>query len=150
MGIAATGNWLFSTAHLTRSPPPISKSVSLTILDFALGLFVPPAFKNISWKTFMIFGALCLGAAVQFFISYPETGRKSLEEVEEMFRDGGPKPWHTKLGQSYLDDRTASVAAEQRKSSLEDGDKAHVVRTDGTIDTVEKGETEKAENGGEV
>ena len=33
MGISATANWLF---------------------NFALGLFVPPAFHNISWKTFIV------------------------------------------------------------------------------------------------
>ena len=115
MSIAATGNWLF---------------------NFALGLFVPPAFKNINWKTFMIFGALCLGAAVQFFVSYPETGRKSLEEIEVMFRSGGPKPWKTKLGDSVVDERAASVAAEQKNSS-------HVVRKDGTIDTYENDDSEK-------
>jgi hypothetical protein len=37
-------------------------------------------------QRFQVFGCLCLGAAVQFFVSYPETGRKSLEEIEEMFR----------------------------------------------------------------
>jgi hypothetical protein len=119
MGLAALGNWLF---------------------NFALGLFVPPAFRNISWKTFIVFGVLCLGAAVQFFFSYPETGRKSLEEIEEMFKKGGPTPWRTKLGQSHLDERTASVAAEQRKSSLASEGKTQMVREDGTIETVEKGD----------
>ena len=79
-----------------------------------------------------------MGAAVQFFVSYPETGRKSLEEIEEMFRDGGPKPWQTKLGHSALDERTASVAAERRKESLEQEGKEQVVRADGKIETVKK------------
>ena len=117
-----------------------STTLLLTQTDFALGLFVPPAFKNISWKTFIVFGTLCLGAAVQFFISYPETGRKSLEEIEEMFKSGGPKPWKTKLGVSRVDERAASVAVEQRKQSLDHEGKAQVVRTDGTVDTVEKGD----------
>ena len=78
---------------------------------------------------------------MQFFVSYPETGRKSLEEIEVMFRPGGPKPWKTKLGQSQLDERAASVAAEQRKSPLENEGKDLVVRTDGKIETVQKNET---------
>jgi hypothetical protein len=122
MGIAASGNWLF---------------------NFALGLFIPPAFKNINYQTFIIFGVLCFAAAVQFFVSYPETGRKSLEEIEEMFRKGGPKPWKTKLGGSLLDERTASVAAEQRKVSLADEGKMQVVRQDGTVETVEKGDSDE-------
>ena len=129
MGIAATGNWLF---------------------NFALGLFVPPAFKNISWKTFMIFGALCFGAAVQFFVSYPETGRKSLEEVEEMFRNGAVKPWKTRLGGSHLDERTASLAAEQRKASLAEEGKTEIVREDGTIEQVEKRQLNGYGGGGEA
>jgi len=120
MGIAATGNWMF---------------------NFALGLFIPPAFKNINWKAFMVFGTLCMGAAVQFYVSYPETGRKSLEEIEEMFRDGGPWPWKTKLGRSIVDERAAVFEAEQRKASMENDGKMPVVRQDGRIDHIEKNES---------
>jgi hypothetical protein len=127
MGIAATGNWLF---------------------NFALGLFVPPAFRNISWKTFIVFGVLCLGAAIQFFFSYPETGRKSLEEIEVMFRSGAIKPWKTRLGESKLDDRTASVVEEQRQASIESEGKTRMVRTDGMIDTVEKGDGDDVKSNG--
>ena len=55
MGIAAIGNWLF---------------------NFAIGLFIPPAFVNIRWGLFLVFGILCFMAAVQFFFTYPEV-RKS-------------------------------------------------------------------------
>lgn len=54
-----------------------------------------------------------------------------------MFQKGGPKPWQTKIGDSQLDERTASISAEKHKSSLDDdGGKAHVVRKDGTIGTL--------------
>jgi len=52
MGIAAVGNWLF---------------------NFALGFFIPPGFRNITWKMFIVFGTLCIGAAIQTFFTYPET-----------------------------------------------------------------------------
>lgn len=45
------------------------------MFNFALGLFVPPAFKNINWKAFMVFGTLCMAAAVQFFLTYPEVSK---------------------------------------------------------------------------
>ncbi|KAI9688275.1 MAG: hypothetical protein M1820_010303 [Bogoriella megaspora] len=110
MSIAALFNWLF---------------------NFALGLFVPPAFRNISWKTFIIFGVLCFGAAVQAYVSYPETARKSLEEIEEMFRPGGPKPWQTKVGGSHLEEHIMAVAQEQRKGSITyDEDKTGVMHTE--------------------
>jgi MFS family permease len=97
MSLASLANWLF---------------------NFALGLFVPPAFRNITWKTFIIFGVLCFGAAVQAFVSYPETARKSLEEIEQMFRDGGPRPWHTKPGDSSLEARVQAVREGMREGEL--------------------------------
>jgi MFS family permease len=88
MALAATANWLF---------------------NFALGLFTPPAFQNITWKTFIIFGVLCIGAAVQAFFTYPETCGKTLEEIELLFSKGGPKPWRTKPGGSRLDAEIEAV-----------------------------------------
>ena len=82
MGISALGNWLF---------------------NFALGLYIPPGFINITWKMFIIFGVMCLLGAVQFYFTYPETCQKSLEEIEEMFAPGGPPAWKTKVGHSKLD-----------------------------------------------
>ncbi|KAF2667367.1 general substrate transporter [Microthyrium microscopicum] len=96
MALASLANWLF---------------------NFALGLFVPPAFHNITYKTFIIFGVLCFGAAVQAFVSYPETARKSLEEIEEMFRPGGPKPWQTSVGSSKLDEQIAIVQQNMEKKT---------------------------------
>jgi sugar porter (SP) family MFS transporter len=98
MGIAAVGNWLF---------------------NFALGLFVPPAFRNITWKTFIIFGVLCLAAACQAFFTYPETAGKTLEEIEVLFSDEGPRPWKTKPGQSRLDSEIGKVVlAKERGMSV--------------------------------
>ena len=87
-----------------------------------------------------------MGAAVQFFFSYPETGRKSLEEIEEMFRKGGPKPWKTKLGESTLDQRKDSVAAEQRKTSLGAEGKEQVLRADGKVDVVDQDDVNGVEH----
>ncbi|PGH19218.1 hypothetical protein AJ80_04083 [Polytolypa hystricis UAMH7299] len=88
MGLASLGNWVF---------------------NFALGLFVPPGFANITWKLFIIFGVLCIGAALQVYFTYPETCGKTIEEIEEMFADGGPRPWHTKPGGSKLDAKIEEV-----------------------------------------
>ncbi|KAL2418077.1 High-affinity glucose transporter [Exophiala dermatitidis] len=82
MGISALGNWLF---------------------NFALGLYIPPGFQNIKWGMFIVFGCMCVLGAAQFYLTYPETCNKSLEEIEEMFSPRGPKPWHTHPGGSRLD-----------------------------------------------
>ncbi|KAK6377379.1 hypothetical protein LTR64_000760 [Lithohypha guttulata] len=82
MGIASLGNWLF---------------------NFALGLYTPPGFQNIKYGMFIVFGVMCVLAAVQFCFIYPETCNKSLEEIEDMFAPGGPNAWHTRPGESRLD-----------------------------------------------
>ncbi|KAK5134514.1 hypothetical protein LTR08_006431 [Meristemomyces frigidus] len=93
MGISAIGNWLF---------------------NFALGLYIPPGFISIRYGIFIIFGAMCMLAAVQIYFTYPETANKTLEEIEEMFAPGGPKPWHTKPGESKLD----AIVDEVRTNNL--------------------------------
>lgn len=98
MALAAVANWLF---------------------NFALGLFVPPAFHNISWKTFIIFGVLCFGAAVQAYFTYPETALKSLEEIEFLFSPAGPHPWNTRPGDSLLDAKIENVR-EGRVNSVDE------------------------------
>jgi hypothetical protein len=96
MGIAAVGNWLF---------------------NFALGLFVPPGFRNITWKIFIIFGILCFGAATQCYFTYPETAGKTIEEIEVLFSKEGPHPWKTKPGDSRLDAEIAHVVEAKRGMS---------------------------------
>lgn len=51
MGMATLSNWSF---------------------NFAIGFLIPPGFKNITWKLFMIFGTLSMAAAIQFFFTFPE------------------------------------------------------------------------------
>ncbi|KAH7095904.1 general substrate transporter [Paraphoma chrysanthemicola] len=94
MGIAAIGNWLF---------------------NFAIGLFIPPAFLNIRWRLFVVFGTLCLAAAIQFWFTYPETCGKTIEEIEVLFSDNGPRAWKTKKGHSRLEEEVGAVTSAQAK-----------------------------------
>lgn len=98
MSLAALSNWVF---------------------NFALGMFTPPAFVNITWKLFIIFGVLCIVAAVWFFLLCPETCGKTLEEVELMFSKDGPHPWHTKKGGSRLTAEIEAVKARKTKAESE-------------------------------
>lgn len=66
VALATSANWLF---------------------NFALGYFVPPAFENIQWKTYLVFGVFCTAMAIHVFFMFPETAGKTLEEVEGMFTD---------------------------------------------------------------
>jgi len=84
------------------------KAVALTTsfnwaFNFALGYFVPPAFVNIQWRTYMIFGAFCGAMFLHVFFMFPETAGKTLEEVEDLFTDpAGPRnigtlAWKTRI-----------------------------------------------------
>jgi hypothetical protein len=60
--------------------------------NFALSYFVPPAFVNIQWRTYIIFGVFCVAMFVHVFFMFPETAGKPLEEVTGIFEDPhGPK-----------------------------------------------------------
>jgi len=55
--------------------------------NFALGYFVPPAFVNIAWRTYIIFGVFCIAMFVHVFFMFPETAGKPLEEVIGIFEN---------------------------------------------------------------
>lgn len=65
--------------------------------NFALGYFVPPAFHNIQWKSYLIFGTFAVAMTVHIFFAFPETAGKTLEEVDEIFASGVPA-WKTRKG----------------------------------------------------
>jgi len=65
--------------------------------NFALAYFVPPAFVNITWKTYVLFAVFCAAMFIHVFFMFPETANKPLEEVEHIFdysKPGGRfHPW---------------------------------------------------------
>lgn len=65
------------------------------IFNFALGYFVPPGFKNISWKMYIVFGVFCTAMFIHVYFAFVETKGKTLEEVESIF-NSGLKPWQTR------------------------------------------------------
>lgn len=99
MSLAALSNWIF---------------------NFALNMFTPPALRDITWRLFIIFGVLCILAAAWFWVFYPETCGKTLEEVEVMFSKDGPKPWKTKKGESRLQAEIEAVIARREKGGVTD------------------------------
>lgn len=76
-----------------------SKGTSIAVasdwaFNFALAMFTPPAFRNITWKTYFLFASFC-GAMAYTFFFYPETKNKTLEEVDMFFQSGIPA-WRSK------------------------------------------------------
>jgi len=58
--------------------------------NFALAYFVPPAFANIRWEVYILFGVFCAAMFLHVFFLFPETSQKRLEEVEAIFDDSTP------------------------------------------------------------
>lgn len=69
VALATSGNWAF---------------------NFALAYFVPPAFANITWKTYILFAVFCFAMFWHVFFFFPETANKTLEEVSTIFDDTQP------------------------------------------------------------
>ncbi|CAI6089528.1 unnamed protein product [Clonostachys chloroleuca] len=81
VGLSAAGNWIF---------------------NLALAFFVPPSFTNIQWRSYMIFGTFCIAMTFHIFFTYPETSKKSLEEIDRVFDENLPA-WRTGMDNSFAD-----------------------------------------------
>ncbi|KAL4943788.1 hypothetical protein BDV06DRAFT_129660 [Aspergillus oleicola] len=61
--------------------------------NFALSYFVPPAFVNIQWQVYIIFGVFCTAMFIHVFFMFPETAGKTLEDVEGIFTNPSGIPY---------------------------------------------------------
>jgi len=71
--------------------------------NLALAFFVPPAFTNIQWRTYMIFGTFCAVMFFHVFFFYPETAGKSLEEIDVVFEGTVPAWRSASIGGTFQD-----------------------------------------------
>jgi hypothetical protein len=76
---------------------------------------VAPAFHNIQWKTYIIFGVFCCVMTFHVFFMYPETAGRTLEEIDMVF-DMNVKPWKT----SQVED-TLAAEIEKKEGKAKDG-----------------------------
>lgn len=72
--------------HIRSKAVAFSTSMNWAF-NFALAYFVPPAFENIRWKVYLLFGIFCAIMVLHVFFVFPETSRKPLEEVEAIFNN---------------------------------------------------------------
>ena len=65
-----------------------------------------------------------------------------------MFRPGGLKPWHTKVGQSRLEEHVHEIVEGQRKGSIAyTEDKTRILHTEGKdVSSTEEGTLPKVES----
>lgn len=94
----AITSWAFFAEILPNRTRSKAGSVAVACdwaFNFALAMFTPPAFRNITWKTYFIFGAFCGSMSLHAFLQYPETKGKTLEDIDQMFGEKVPA-WRSK------------------------------------------------------
>jgi hypothetical protein len=90
-----------------------------------LGYFVPPAFVNIRWQTYIVFGVFCVAMWIHVFLCFPETAGKPLEEVTAMFEDPkgmryiGTPAWKTRATTSTTSRLERGQDLEKKRSEEE-------------------------------
>ncbi|KAL4863572.1 hypothetical protein BDV12DRAFT_26107 [Aspergillus spectabilis] len=92
--------------------------------NFALGWFVPPAFENIRWQVYIVFGVFCTAMCIHVFFMFPETGGKTLEDVEAIFTNPngipyiGTPAWKTRneRGRAAILEQTGFDADEEKRA----------------------------------
>lgn len=60
------------------------------IVNFAIAMYTPASFKNLTWKTYIIYAVACLVMAIHVYFGFPETKAKRLEEIGQMWDEGVP------------------------------------------------------------
>jgi sugar porter (SP) family MFS transporter len=60
------------------------------ILNFAIAMYTPSSFKNITWKTYLIYACCCFAMGVHVYFGFPETRGRRLEEIGQMWDEGVP------------------------------------------------------------
>ncbi|VEU21435.1 DEKNAAC102751 [Brettanomyces naardenensis] len=55
------------------------------IFNFAIGMFTPSAFQNITYKTYFVFGTFCACMFIHVLFFFPETKGKRLEEIAQIW-----------------------------------------------------------------
>ncbi|KAI3404923.1 hypothetical protein KGF56_002252 [Candida oxycetoniae] len=85
-------------------------------LNFAIAMYSPSGFQNISWRVYIIYGVFCLCMAIHVYFGFPETRGKRLEEIGQMWDEKVPA-WRSSSWQPTIP--IASDADLVRKLSIE-------------------------------
>jgi len=87
------GIWIYCSEIFPMKQRAIANGICGSanwIFNFALAMFVPTAFQNITWKTYIIFGVFCIAMFIHVFLLFPETKGKTLEEIDQIWAEKIP------------------------------------------------------------
>ncbi|KAI7221062.1 sugar porter family MFS transporter [Hortaea werneckii] len=90
--------WLYQVEIIPlriRGPANALSTAANWLINFVVVLITPVAFHNIGYRTYIIFAVTNFVALPIVYFFYPETGYRSLEEIDVIFHAAslGPKPW---------------------------------------------------------
>ncbi|KAJ5983297.1 hypothetical protein N7481_005396 [Penicillium waksmanii] len=88
------------------------------MFNFALSYYTPPAFVNIKWKTYLIFGVFSFAMTLHVFFCFPETAGKTLEEVEGLLNENRA-PWRAASNKRDLENVVMESTQAQEKREEE-------------------------------
>ncbi|KAJ4350396.1 uncharacterized protein N0V89_009017 [Didymosphaeria variabile] len=91
--------WLYQVEVVPlriRGPANALSTSANWLFNFVVVFIAPIAFRNIGWKTYIIFAATNFAIIPLVFFFYPETAYRSLEEVDVLFHlanEAPGNPW---------------------------------------------------------
>ena len=120
------GIWLYCSEIFPTSQRGIASSLCAAcnwIFNFALAMFVPSAFRNITWRTYIIFMTFCFTMTIHVFLMFPETKGRTLEEITMMWDSKVPAwqsaKWEPPVAnQSTLEELGDTLKDDDKKDSV--------------------------------
>ncbi|OOQ85827.1 hexose carrier protein [Penicillium brasilianum] len=96
---------VYSTA--TRSKGVALSTCVIWLCDFIIGISVPSMMESITYGTYIFFAVMCFLAGVWAYFLVPETGGKTLEELDEVFGDSSGQEERDLVAEALRAARTA-------------------------------------------
>ncbi|KAF6006421.1 high affinity glucose transporter [Brettanomyces bruxellensis] len=97
------------------------------IFNFAIGMYTPSSFKNITWKTYCIYATFCACMFFHVMFFFPETKGKRLEEIAQIWDEHIPA-WETASWQpEFTAAEEKDVASKMQTEHVENANRSNGV-----------------------
>lgn len=116
------------------------------IFNFAIAMFTPSSFRNITWKTYCIYATFCACMFIHVLFFFPETKGKRLEEIAQIWEEGVPA-WKTSNWQPLIPLLTDGKQLQQKSSHEHVEDEEKMMSNSASSDEAER--TQSGENVGD-
>lgn len=133
------GIWIYCSEIFPTSQRGVANGICTAanwLFNFALAMFVPTAFKNITWRTYIIFLVFCFVMTFHVYFLFPETKGKSLEEIGMMW-DAKIPAWRTSTWEPETPVTRHEAYDEKRNATTEGSDQHKENTPEGTEGTGE-------------